>query len=316
MPYNLMEPAVFSNDNGRSYSIGPMPKKTSRLHFDYDDAESQQWITEQSGLNEITIDGLISEDSRPHVLTRNNNLLAIFRGVNLNPDSQPEDMISLRVWTDGRRLISTQRRRLISTEDVLASLNEATGPKTIPALLIDWVERIVTRMSDTVDKLEDDLYDIESMLDTSDPREIRPAILRLRRQSIGIRRYLAPQREAINHLIDKQLNWMDDLDRLRLKSISDRQIRHIESIDMLTERASMVQDELINRMSEEINQRSYVLTIVAAIFLPLGFFTGLMGINVGGMPGVNDPGAFWIVVLICVVIFVLLGSIFYWKKWF
>jgi hypothetical protein len=29
-------------------------------------------------------------------------------------------------------------------------------------------------------------------------------------------------------------------------------------------------------------------TIVAAIFLPLGFFTGLMGIKVGGMPGVES----------------------------
>ena len=71
----------------------------------------------------------------------------------------------------------------------------------------------------------------------------------------------------------------------------------------------------MSRLSERINQRMYVLSIVAAIFLPLGFFTGLMGINVGGMPGVERDMAFWMVVAMCVGLTVVLGILFRWKKW-
>jgi zinc transporter len=72
---------------------------------------------------------------------------------------------------------------------------------------------------------------------------------------------------------------------------------------------------MASTISEQMNARMYVLSIVAAIFLPLGFFTGLMGINVGGMPRVEDGEAFWVVVAMCVGLMLVLGVIFRWKKW-
>ena len=49
---------------------------------------------------------------------------------------------------------------------------------------------------------------------------------------------------------------------------------------------------MASRMAEQMNSRMYLLTIVAALFLPLGFVTGLMGVNVAGIPGTEHPGAF------------------------
>ena len=57
-----------------------------------------------------------------------------------------------------------------------------------------------------------------------------------------------------------------------------------------------------------MNQTMYMLSIVAAIFLPLGFLTGLLGINVGGMPGVDSSNAFWIT---CSALVVLMGFQFF-----
>ena len=54
--------------------------------------------------------------------------------------------------------------------------------------------------------------------------------------------------------------------------------------------------------AEASNRQMLVLSVVAAIFLPLGLITGLLGINVGGMPGSNDPNAFWAVCVMLVVI--------------
>lgn len=286
------------------------------LHFDYKEPESRQWIQKHSGLNDVAVDGLLCDESRPNVFRSGDNLLVVLRGVNLNPGSNPEDMVSLRVWTDGKRLVSTRMRTLLSTGDLLASLDDNSGPKTAVLILIEWIDRIVRRMSDTVDNFEDELLEIEGQLFATEPRDVRNLLLQLRRQSIGIRRYLAPQREALNRLIGEPLSWLDELNRLQLRGIADRQIRHIEDIDEVRERAAIVQEELSNSISEQMNRKAYVLTIVAAIFLPLGFFTGLMGINVGGMPGVESAVAFWVVVAMCVGLTGLLAGLFYWKKWF
>lgn len=286
------------------------------LHFDYTEPESRQWVQKHSGLNEVAVDSLLCDESRPNVFRSGDDLLVVLRGVNLNPGSNPEDMVSLRVWTDGKRVVSTRKRNLLSTGDLLASFNDNSGPNNAASLLIEWIDRIVRRMSDTVDNFEDDLLAIEDKLFASEPKDMRNLLLQLRKQSIGIRRYLAPQREAMNRLVGEPLSWLDELSRLRLRGIADRQIRHIEDIDEVRERAAMVQEELSNSISEQMNRKAYVLTIVAAIFLPLGFFTGLMGINVGGMPGVESADAFWIVVAMCVGITGVLGGLFYWKKWF
>jgi Mg2+ and Co2+ transporter CorA len=59
----------------------------------------------------------------------------------------------------------------------------------------------------------------------------------------------------------------------------------------------IVQEELNSRLSEQMNRAMYTLSIVAAIFLPLGLLTGLLGINVGGIPGTESPWAFLVVTL-------------------
>jgi zinc transporter len=77
----------------------------------------------------------------------------------------------------------------------------------------------------------------------------------------------------------------------------------------------VLQDELRARALARSEAVSYKLTMVAGIFLPLTFLTGLLGINVGGMPGVDDWRAFWIVVVLCVVLLVALLYLFRRWKW-
>ena len=285
------------------------------LHFDIEQAGVESWLREHSGLDDIACSALMAEETRPRAVNRGDNLLLALRGVNLNPDSEPDDMVSVRIWSDGRRLVSTRKRRLQSTQDLLADLEAGQGPASAVDLLVSWVDRITWRMSGTVDNLEEQVDALEERVVNSEISGVRQDLASLRKQCIALRRYLAPQREAMNRLINEPISWIDDLNRLRLREINDRLIRHIEDIDAVRERAATAQEELLTQVSEIMNRRSYVFTVVATIFLPLGFFTGLLGINVGGIPGVDDGAAFWIVVAICVGIIAVLGVFFRWNRW-
>ena len=54
--------------------------------------------------------------------------------------------------------------------------------------------------------------------------------------------------------------------------------------------------QISNRIGDQLNRNTYVLTAIAAIFLPPSLLTGLLGVNVGGMPGLQNPLGFGITV--------------------
>lgn len=285
------------------------------IHLNFEDEQTRTWIAENSGLNDIASEGLLALDTRPRAITRGDNLLLTLRGVNLNPGAEPDDMVSARIWTNGKTIISTQCRTLRSTDDVVESLEQGNGPVSVEELLLMWIDQLVWRMTDTVDNFEEQVLALEEKALSSDRSGLRQDFARLRKQTIVLRRYLTPQKEALNLFSREPLRWLGDMNRLRLRETSDRLIRHIEDIDEIRDRAAVAHEELISMLSEEMNQRMYVMSIVAALFLPLGFFTGLMGINVGGMPGTEAADGFWIVVGICTFILACLVVVFRQKRW-
>lgn len=285
------------------------------LHFDFEDRASQQWLEQLSGLNDIAYDALVTPETRPRVLRRGDNLLLTLRSVNTNPGADPADMVSVRVWTDGTRVVSTRKRRLSATEAILKDLQQGEGPENAAALLTHWSDRIVDLSSETLLGLDLSVTAIEEELLERSADSIRQELTAVRKRALTLRRYLLPQREALNRLTSDPPNWIDELTRLRLREIADRQTRHVEDLDQIRDRAQLAQEASNAHIAEQMNERSYFFTVVAVIFLPLGFLTGLLGINVGGMPGVEDPRAFWSVVSLCATLGVALSLWFRWRRW-
>ena len=71
--------------------------------------------------------------------------------------------------------------------------------------------------------------------------------------------------------------------------------RFIEDLDSARDRAAVTQEELQTRLSDQMNKTMYLLTVVATLLLPASLLTGLLGINVGGVPGVESNWAFAVV---------------------
>ena len=78
------------------------------------------------------------------------------------------------------------------------------------------------------------------------------------------------------------------------------------------ERAAITQEELRSHLAEQMNKAMYTLSIVAAIFLPLSLLTGLLGINVAGIPGTENHWAFTIVTVAIVAMGI--GLVAWFKK--
>lgn len=280
-------------------------KGTLWLHFDLTDPAAIKWLNEQEDINPVAVDALLTVESRPRLTKMGEGALIAFRGVNLNEGAEPDDMVGIRLWVTGSLIISTFRRELRSVDDIVSNLAEGEGPRNPATFLSLLTAKLVIRMSETVDNLEERIADLEAQVIETTSRDTRFALAELRRQIIALRRYLAPQKEALASLVSSKIPWLEESDRMELRETSDRLVRNLEDLDAIRERAAVTQEELQSRLAEQQNVRMYVLSIVAAIFLPLGFLTGLLGINVGGIPGAENPTAFAIFVAILVVLVAL-----------
>jgi zinc transporter len=286
------------------------------VHLDYTSAAARQWLRNSAGLEELVADALLTEETRPRATAIDYGVLLALRGINMNPGAEPDDMVAIRLWVDEKRIISTRERVLLSVRDIAERLDTGKGPADAADFLVALADRIVWRVTDTVDKCEDLVADLEDQVLEASSSSLRLDLATLRRQTITLRRYLAPQRDAFAKLVTEKITWFDDDSRLRLREVSDRLIRNIEDLDAVRERAAVTQEELLSRLSDQMNTRMYVLSVVAAIFLPLGFLTGLLGINVGGIPGAEYPWAFLLFILFLVGIVAVQMLWFKHKKWF
>ena len=286
------------------------------VHLDYTGEAAREWVRNNAGLEELVADALLMEETRPRATAIDDGVLVALRGINMNPGAEPDDMVSVRLWVDSERIISTRKRILLSVSDIVEQLDAGKGPADTADFLVTLADRIVWRMSETVDQCEDMVADLEEKVLDEGSGSLRFDLATLRRQTITLRRYLAPQRDAFAKLIIEKITWLDEDSRLRLREVSDRLIRHIEDLDAVRERAAVTQEELLSRLSDQMNTRMYVLSVVAAIFLPLGFLTGLLGINVGGIPGAENPWSFLLFILFLVGVVVAQILWFRHKKWF
>lgn len=287
------------------------------VHLDYSTPQATQWLQQHSGLDEVTVHALLREETRPRASSMGNGTLIILRGMNLNPGSDPEDMVSIRLWVERGRIVSTGKRSLRSINDIVDILRAGQGPRNTGALLASFAARLTGRMEDIIGDLEDRASQMEeAAFDDSASGDLRSEWADIRRQTIALRRYLSPQRDAVSRLYSDEHDWLANRDRLKLRESADQLQRYVENLDSIRERAMVSQEERANRLSEQINARIYLMSLVAALFLPLSFFTGLLGINVGGIPGADNKTGFVIVVAILLAVVVLQLMYLKLRKWF
>ncbi|MET0028256.1 MAG: zinc transporter ZntB [Candidatus Thiodiazotropha sp.] len=272
------------------------PQPILWVHMQSDDPDCAS-VMSGLGLSSQVTDVMTSPETRPRATALGEGVLMVLRGVNLNQDADPEDMVSLRMWLTDRLIVTARKsqRRLMSIQDVRQSLDDGRGPATTGEFLLEVVERLVIRIGQVVDETEESLEGIEAALDTLNPTRVRHDLTELRRRTAQLKRYLAPQRDALDAMYRLRSNLLDERQAFELREWSDRTTRNVEDLDLARERAILMQEELRNRIAEQQNQRMYVLSLVTAIFLPLSFLTGVFGMNVMGLPGVNNPWGFVLV---------------------
>ena len=219
----------------------------THLHVQHEGA--REWLVDRAKLDRTVVEAIMAEDTRPRALFKSDGVMLIFRAMNLHEGEPPEEMISLRMWIDEHRVISTRLRDVKAVEELQAAISSGPAPVSPAELLKSITSRIFARMEPFLDDLEDS-------------------------------------------------------------------VAAVEEIDELSARTQILTEEVRNNQAERLNRLAYIFSVVATIFLPLGFLTGLLGVNLSGIPAAQNPYAFWTFTAICIALIGMQVVFFKKLKWF
>lgn len=273
-----------------------------------------EWLQEEFSIPEPTVRLLTSDATRPRAFREGETLVATLRGINFNPGAEPEDMVSMQLWSDGARLVTLRRAPLQTPRDTLAEFESGRGPTDAGSLVTSLTAHMVQRMNAAIVDMNEDIDRLEDLdIEQEDNDAMLAQIAAIRRNCLALQRHMGPQHVALEAIARDAPQWFEGHDRREIAETIALLRRFLDDIDISKESAVVLMDELRARSLAASERTNYLLTIVAAIFLPLTFLTGLLGINVGGMPGADDGAAFWIVVGLCAAI--MLTQLALFRKW-
>lgn len=299
---------------------GPVPAGGAAwrwLHFDRSSETFAVWA--ERNLPGPVRHALLAAEARPRADLVEGGLLLTLRGINFNPGAESEDMVSVRLYAAERLVVTARLRRIFAVDEIRAEITGGSAPSgpgafvaRLAAMLTARIEALVSEREDATDEVEEVLLDDRPDAVGTGEREIS----RLSRSVIKLRRHIAPQREALGRLATMEWPLFGKAERYELREVANRMQRLVEEIDSVRDRLASLRSHIDSQHAAQIGRQGFVLSVVAAIFLPLGFLTGLFGVNVAGMPGVEVPWAFAALSVASVAIGLSLFFLFRWLKWF
>lgn len=264
------------------------------VHLDRTKERAQHWLRRESRIDPVAVESLLAEETRPRAQEFASGLLVILRGINANPGAEPDELIAIRMWLDATHIVTLRQFRFRTVAGLRVRAQKGEGPHTAGSFLVAVAQGLVAHLSPTIHNLEERLDDIEEEMlahDKDDERR-RSDLATLRRQAITYRRHIVPQRDALAALVHSMSPLLSVRDRAELRGTMEQCTRVAEALEELRDRAAVTQDEMRARTEARVGRTVYLLTLVATIALPLGFLTGLLGINVGGLPLSDSPWGF------------------------
>jgi zinc transporter len=278
-------------------TVAPSDQRLIWLHLNGRSHDTKKILKDQLHIDAIVVKALLAEETRPRLEEAEGKSLLILRSVNFNPGPEPEDLVSIRLWVSDRLIVSVGRRKSRAVADITDKIKSGMGPRTTGEFISQLCVALGDAFEPALQELENTTDGLEYMPIEHTTPALRDDLSNLRKQATLFRRHIAPQRDVISRLCRSQQAWMKTSDLWSLQESHDRATRFIEDLDALRERTQILQDEIYSALSARLNRNIYMLSIISAVFMPLTFISGLLGMNLSGIPFAESPKAFAVVCL-------------------
>ncbi len=284
------------------------------LHLQGLDEQDLAFVKAQRDIPDVAAGALAATETRPRCDRIDEGAILNLRGPGELDPADSDRLVSIRFWVTGTKVVTLSRRPISALAEVIRKM-EAGKVRDSGDLVAAFARAISTQLDPEVSALGDRLDDVESDLAPNQLFRLRRDITAVRSAAISFRRFVAPDRDALRTLAGLDFDWLAEDDRLHIVEAADRFARMAEELEAVRERAALLHEQITDLRAEQTDQRALYISVVAFIFLPLTFVTGLLGMNVEGIPYAHTHWAFWGVVAFCAAVGIAVLLWFRWRNW-
>jgi zinc transporter len=258
------------------------------IHCNAADPEARAWLVLQTQNFPLAKEILLDDFSQTRVeLSRDQQLLvALAAGAGEQSGSH-----ILRLWASPRRLVSVSHEPLPVVRDLEASLEAGRGPRRSADILFISSHAAYIRGRDAAARFEEELAAVEYDAVLS-PRETFDRLRVLHQAASGLRRGKLREQDAAARIVVQSPAWLVGSDGESWSDVAKRSDDLISRLDGVIDRTGSLHEWVQGDLAAVLNDRLYILTLISVITLPLSFITGLLGVNIGGLPFRDSSWAF------------------------
>ena len=269
------------------------------LHLSLSHAASLGWLRAHAAFDDAFYEALADGSRSTRIERLGDSIFAVLNDVTYDFAFEASDVASLWVNARAQLVISARRRPLRSVDRLRIAVKRGESMASAAALLdhllrdqADELQHIVRQAGERVDDIEDALL-------VGRTERLGAELAQLRRMSVRLQRLLAPEPNAFFRMLASPPAWLADDDRQRLRQANEEFAVVVRDIGALQERIKLLQEESAARVAEQNNRTLFILTMVTVLALPINLVSGLLGMNVGGVPfNQHTHGFWWVLVLI------------------
>lgn len=296
------------------YKAPALPSGPIWLHFNLADTRATNWIAQCEALPLDARELLLDQDTHSACEVFHRGLALTIGDLHHDFNDDPEGFGTLRLYIDQRLVISGRRHPLKAVDQLRL---EMTGGLAIGSTidlfghlvhdLSETFHGVIKNLNDIVDDSEDEILAGRLQDQGTELGRIRRLLARLRRHVNGNRQAMAQALSAIQH-------WDRGVDISHLRQAVERLEGSAQDLELVQDRARLLQEEIAGRLNEATNRNLYVLSLATVALLPINLITGVFGMNTGGLPWSADPSGFHKAVIVMFVAMVVSLGVLHWRR--
>jgi magnesium transporter len=281
------------------------------------DPEEIEKLCTLLNIHPLTIEDILTPGQRPKIEDNVDYLFLVIKILSFNQeDSLSMEQVSLLL---GKNYVISFHEHSGSTIDIIKNrIRQSKGRiriKKADYLFYALIDTIVDYYFVVLEKIGDKLEDIEDDLLENPTMATLNSLHKMKKEIITLRRAVWPLREVVNKLERRDLKLVGHETNIFFRDVYDHTIQVIETVETFRDMISGMIDLYQSTISNRLNQVMKGLTIIATIFLPLTFLTGLYGMNFNYIPELQWRYGYFAVLGLSITVVITMLVIFRRKRW-
>lgn len=286
------------------------------LHLNARVGQARDWIARCEHLPEASRRFLAEHDERKRIEQAGDCLLGVISDIryDFDLDFDPSHIASLRFHLDRNLLITTRLQPCSTADQLRTELKQGRYFDSTAKLLIHLFESQTAKLGDTTNRICGLLDDIEDRVLAGRMRGQHAQLGGIRRLAVRLNHHFGPEHRMLQRLCRRPPEWFGEIDNAALQDVAEEFRELVDDLTETQERAKLLQEELAARLAEQTSNNLYIVSLFTALLLPPSLIAGIFGMNVAGLPGLQDENAFFWVMLGMAAVSGLILLLLYWRR--